>query len=34
MRRYYIESKTKKDVKGYGYFSFRRNLSKNMENNY
>ena len=27
MARYYIEPKTRKYVKGYGYFSFARNLS-------
>ena len=34
MTHYYIEPRTRKYVKGYGFLSFITNLSKNIENSY
>ena len=34
MTRYSIEPRTSKYVKGYGFLSFTRNMSTNIENNY
>ena len=34
MTHYFIEPRTRKYVKGYGFWSFAKNLSNDMENNY